>query len=174
MKIKSNFLSKLKGVFSSKQENYYYKTIDDLPLYNWVECQKGKIEFVRKGDKGTTEQDDVVWMEIYDQYIKEFGLGKLHIKMLEAMKKKALLQLEYVKTRNAFQLTKIEMQITKLDGMLANKGSGISIEQTLVHLSKWIGQWLNTKKLTTREYFNLVREFERYNKQSNGEANKSK
>ena len=113
-------------------------------------------------------------MEIYDQYIKEFGLGKLHIKMLEAMKKKAFLQLEYVSTRNAFQLTKIEMQITKLDGMLANKGSGISIEQTLVHLSKWIGQWLNTKKLTTREYFNLVREFERYNKQSNGEANKGK
>ena len=174
MKIKLNFLSKLKGDSSSKQEKYYYETLDELPLYNWIECQRGEIKFVRKGDSGTSEQDEMVWMDIYDEYIKEFGLGKLHIKMLEAMKKKALLQLEYVEKRDAFQMTLIEMQITKLDGLLANKGSGITIEQTLVHLSKWIGHWLNTKTLKAKEYFNLVREFERYNKQSNGEANKGK
>ena len=135
MKIKLNFLSKLKGGSSSKQEKYYYETLDELPLYNWIECQRGEIKFVRKGDSGTSEQDEMVWMDIYDEYIKQFGLGKLHIK---------------------------------------NKGSGITIEQTLVHLSKWIGHWLNTKTLKAKEYFNLVREFERYNKQSNGEANKGK
>jgi hypothetical protein len=148
--------------------------LDDVPLFNFIKCQKGNYEFIRKGDSGTNEQDEIHWLDIYDQYIKEFGLGKLHTKMLEAMRKKALLQCDYVETRDSFKITLIEMQIVKLNGMLANAGSGITIEQTLIHLSKWMGHWINIKTIKAKEYFNLVREFERYNKESNGKKNNGK
>ena len=60
------------------------------------------------------------------------------------------------------------MQITKLEGMMSNAGSGITIEQTLIHLSKWMGQWIDIKKIKAKEYFNLVREYERFNTKNNG------
>jgi hypothetical protein len=61
-------------------------------------------------------------------------------------------------------LTKLEVEIEKIKVMLNNRGTGITIEQSLVHLSKWIGNWIDSKKITAREYFNLQKEFERTNK----------
>ena len=142
-------------------------------MHNFIKCQKGEYEFVRKSKSGTDKLDESHWLEIYDQYIKQFGLGKLHTKLLETMRKKALLQCEFVEKRDRFKMTLIDMQIAKLNGMMSNAGSGITIEQTLIHLSKWMGQWIDIKKIKAKEYFNLVREYERFNKQSNGE-NKSK
>jgi hypothetical protein len=129
---------------------------------------------VRKGKTGNANDDEKHWLDIYDEYIKEFGLGKLYNKMLEAMRKKAMLQCDYVKTRDKFKMTLIDMQIAKLEGMVANGGSGVTIEQTLIHLSKWMGQWINIKKIKAKEYFNLVREYERFNKETNGKTNKGK
>jgi len=97
----------------------------------------------------------------------------MYEKMLKTMIKKANAELEYCITGNRIKLTEAEIQETKLETMLSNKGSGMTISQTLIHLSKWIGHWLNTKSISTQEYFNLLSEFEKQNKpQSNGEKNK--
>ncbi len=84
--------------------------------------------------------------------------------MLKAMQKKALLEVEFILTRDRFKLTEIEMQIANLDAMIGNRGNGMTIEQSLVHLSKWMGSWINTKTITTREYFNLMDEYGKENK----------
>ena len=80
------------------------------------------------------------------------------------MRKKALLEVDFIITRERFKLTEIEMQIANLDAMLMNKGSGVTIEQSLIHLSKWLGSWINVKTITTREYFNLMEEYGKENK----------
>jgi hypothetical protein len=40
----------------------------------------------------------------------------------------------------------------------------MTIEQTLIYISKWIGQWINPKQITAREYFNLLKEYGKANK----------
>jgi hypothetical protein len=40
----------------------------------------------------------------------------------------------------------------------------MTIEQSLIHISKWIGQWINPKTITAREYFNLLKEYGKANK----------
>ena len=154
----------LKGFKSKRHE--YYLTIDEMPLYNWIECHNGKLEFARKGNEGTAEQDLSAWQNIYDSYIHEFGLSEVQKKLFDAMKKRALLELDFVITGDRFKLTEIEIQIAKMDAMLSNKGSGITIEQMLIYVSKWMGQWLNPKNITVKEYFNLIEQY--------GKANKSK
>ena len=120
--------------------------------------------YVRKGEEGNEENDIIAWQKIYDSYIKEYGLSDVYKKLLNAMKKKALLEVDFIITRDRFKLTEIEMQISNLDAMLMNKGSGITIEQSLIHLSKWMGSWINVKTITTREYFNLMEEYGKENK----------
>jgi hypothetical protein len=122
------------------------------------------LSYVRKGKEGNEESDIEAWQRIYDSYILEYGLSDMYKKLLNAMRKKALLEVDFIITRERFKLTEIEMQIANLDAMLMNKGSGITIEQSLIHLSKWLGSWVNVKTITTREYFNLMEEYGKENK----------
>jgi len=80
------------------------------------------------------------------------------------MKKKAMLEVDYILTRERFKLTEIEMQIANLDAMMMNGGNGMTIEQSLIHLSKWLGSWVNAKEISTKEYFNLMNEYGKENK----------
>lgn len=141
--------------------NDYFESIDDLPLENWIRCNGGDQRFVRKNlNHGDMKKDREVWERIFDSYLKEFGLNKKYQMMLKAIQKRALLELDFVLTRDRFKLTQIEMEIARMNSMVTNNNQGMTIERTLIHLSKWIGQWINTKSITTREYFNLLNEFE--------------
>ena len=162
----------LKGL-TKKRENYY-KSIDDLPLFNWIKLTNGELEYSRRNkNKGTKELDEKHFEMIYDDYLTTFGLSKMYVRLLEAMKKKALIELDYILTGDRMKITLAELEAEKLKTMLNNNKSTTTIEQTLIHLSKWLGQWINSKKITAREYFDLCDEFSKYNKSlKNGEKNK--
>lgn len=139
-------------------------TIDELPLWNWIKIMDGETHFIRKNiHDGNEIADAVIYEEIFDQYIREFGLSKIHRKLLDAEKKRAMLELDFVLTKNRFKLTEIDMQIAKIERMLKNAGSGITIEQSLIHISKWMNTWINAKSISTREFFILSKEMERIN-----------
>lgn len=137
-----------------------------MPLFNWIKCNEGKIQFTRITPTGTEEMDVVTWENIYNDYLKEFGLSETYKRMLNAMKKKAILELDYVITGDRFKLTEVEIEETRLNSMLKNAGNGMTIEESLIYISKWLGTWLNVKQITVREYFNLLEQY--------GKANKSK
>ena len=75
------------------------------------------------------------------------------------MKKIALLQCDYIITGDRVQLTKSEIQMQKLLDILAtNKNqSNMTIQQSMVHLSKWIGSYLDLDQITTRQYLDLLK-----------------
>lgn len=133
-------------------------------MFNWIKCTSNDLTFVRKDKKGTEQEDIEAWERIYDSYIAEYGLNEVYKKLLNAMKKKALLEVDYILTRERFKLTEIEMQIANLDAMMMNGGNGMTIEQSLIHLSKWLGSWINAKDISTKEYFNLMSEYGKENK----------
>lgn len=139
-----------------------------MPLFNWVKCNDGELNYTRrevKTDK-ITQKDQLQWLKLNDEYIKKYGLSKLYARMLEAMRKRAILELEFVLTRERFKLTEAEIEAAKLQNMMANNGHGMTIEQTLIYLSKWTGYHVNAKNITVVDYFNLLEEY--------GKANKAK
>lgn len=125
----------------------YYNNIEELPLFNWIKCTNGQMKYVRKDfTNGNQLLDELHFEKIFDSYIKEFGLSEMYIKLLKTMHKKTLLELDFVLTRNRFKLTEVEMQIARLENMVNNNKNGMTIEQTLVHLSKWMNHWIDAKK----------------------------
>lgn len=138
-------------------------SLEELPLHNWIRCNEGELNFTRKSGKGTERGDAEAWSNLYDDYIKRYDLGKLHKKMLKIMREKALLELNFVETRERFELTKIELKEAELIRMMKNNGSGMTIDQSLVHLSKWIGYRLAAKEITVVEYFNISEQYGKAN-----------
>ena len=143
-----------------------------MPLHNWIKCNEGELKYIRKEVKEEEEEneneyenenDSIAWMIVYEQYIEKYGLSDVYRRLLEVMKKKALFELEYVITKERFKLTEIEIQETKLNTMLANNGSGMNTEESLIHLSKWIGYRLNPMEVSVSEYFNILKEYGKTN-----------
>lgn len=132
----------------------------------------GKIEYCRKDlNSGNIQLDNQYWELIYDSYLVKFGLNKMHAKLIEVLKKKALLECEFVLTQDRFKLTMIEVEEQKLELMLKNAGTGIDIRESLIYISKWMGQWINPKQITTLDFFNLQKQYERYNGIKKNEKN---
>lgn len=130
----------------------------------WIKCVDGDKSVLRKTNIGNDETDQKAWEMIYNDYIQIYGLSKLNKRYLESLKKRAIAELDFVISGDRFKLTLAEMEERQIETMLSNKGQNITIEQSLIHLSKWLGQWLNAKTLTAREYFDLIGEFEKFAK----------
>jgi len=152
-------------------ENYYIK-LNEFPLSNWIKCCDGELEYTRIAKRGDLRADKEAWDILYNQYLNKYGLGKLYKRQLEQMKKKANAELDYVITGDKFKLTIIEMETSRLEAMLSTAGTGITIEQSLIHLSKWLGYWIRTKDISVTEFFDMTKEYEKYIKANNGKENK--
>jgi hypothetical protein len=142
----------------------YWESIDDFPLFNWMKCNDSELQYTRKDlNFGDDAKDADAWMNLWDQYIRKYGLTKLHERMLKVMKEKAILECEYVISKDRFKLNLIEIEEQRLKDMMANAGEGMKIEESLVHLSKWAGYRLNPKEISVVEYFNILKQYGKEN-----------
>jgi hypothetical protein len=135
-----------------------------MPLYNWIRCNDGKLEYTRKEKKGNKIQDVYNWKKLYNEYLKEFGLDVRYKKYLEAQKKRALLQSEYVITKERFKLTEIEIESQKIQDLEIHFAGGKKIEVILTWLGMFLGYKLDQKTTTVKEYFVILEEYGKANK----------
>lgn len=142
----------------------YWNSIDEMPLYNWIKCNKGNIEFTRKTKKGNKIQDYIKWKLLYNEYLKDFGLDVRYKKYLEAQKKKAILQSDYIITKERFKLTEIEIESQKIKDLEAYFGEGKQIELILTWLGMFLGYKLDQKTTTVKEYFVILEQYGKANK----------
>jgi hypothetical protein len=136
-----------------------------MPLANWMKCTSGDLTGCRVDGIGTKRDDELAWERIYDDYIKQMGLDKMYKRLLLVMKAKAEIECDYVITNDRFKLTLLSIEETKLRDLIASSdvGSSVSIDRSLVYISKWVGSWLNPKELKVKEYFVLLKEMESMN-----------
>jgi len=135
-----------------------------MPLYNWIKCNNGKLQYTRKANKGNKLQDYLHWKLLYNEYLNEFGLDKRYKKYLEAQKKRAILQSEYVTTKDRFKLTEIEIESQKLKDLEMHFGEGKKIEVILTWLGMFLGYKVDQKTTTVKEYFVILEEYGKANK----------
>jgi hypothetical protein len=162
MKILQNFKQKLNKATITNSKKFY-QSIDEFPLFNWIKCNSGELEFVNL-KRTKTPLNEVKFIELYNQYIERFGLGKELEKYIELKKELINLKLEFVKTGDASLLNQIEIEKAKLSQLDPTKSQGMDINQCLVHLKKWSGHWINTKEITIVEFKYLLEEYVTSNK----------
>jgi hypothetical protein len=143
----------------------HYKSISELPLYNWVKVSAGELKYLQKNiDENCSEEELQNAYEIlFDDYLTKRGLSKSYKRLLDLMKKKTLLECEYIITGERFKLTEIELTEQMLRSEIGKDTVDISVEKSLVFLSKWIGYRLDWKVVTVSEYYIILEEYGKAN-----------
>lgn len=156
-------LRKLK-IISLFTQGEYWESIDEMPLFNWIRCNNDKLHYARKNKKGNKLQDIINWKRLYNEYLKEFGLDLRYKKYLETQRKRAKLQAEYIKTKEKFKLTEIDIESQKLQDLEIYFGEGKKIELIITYLGMFLGYKLDQKRTTVKEYFVILEEYGKANK----------
>ena len=143
----------------------YYKSIDDLPLHNWIKCLAGEYQYSMVSPIDTfVEEDIIAWEKIYDAYINEFGLGMLYKQYLLKEVEIAKAKFDYVISRDKFNFNIIRVYESEIEQLKNKLNQGMTYESALIHLGKWYGgKLIRAKEITVREYCNLIKEYERAN-----------
>lgn len=140
----------------------YFSVINDFSVFNWRVCLSGDLTHTRKDlDVGSEEMDALAWMVIYDDYIKQIGLGKNYEYILELQKDLAILQLDFVIENDRFLLNNINNLKADIDAAIENsKKGGEDMTTTLIKLGKWAGFKLNERETSVLEIhrmFDLIK-----------------
>lgn len=144
----------------------FWESIEDMPLYNWHKCLEGKLEFIHKDLKLTSENENA-WHKVYNDFINFKGIAPKEQKLFTALKKKVLLECEYLRTGNRMNITLIDIEEQKIKSIRDEEKEVekiFSIEKTLIKLSKWVGYRLDWKQISVKEFYLIVEE---YGKQDN-------
>lgn len=141
----------------------HYQSIEEIPLFNWQKCLEGDVKYVNlqtKDDSGNQE----AFNKLYDEFLQKRGVNKEYKKYLDILKKKAMLQCEFLITKDDFKLTQIEIEDAKIVSLQKTSEEGLSIDKTLIYLGKWLGYRLDWKIISVSEFYSILEEYE---KQSN-------
>ena len=77
----------------------YYQSIDEIPLFNWQKCLNGELKYVHLELKEETDNQEA-FNKLYDEFLQKRGVNKEYQKYLDILKKKALLQCEFLITKD--------------------------------------------------------------------------
>ena len=135
----------------------YYNNYDEIPLFNWRKAmEKQLFKFVRLDiSKGIDAQDVDAWMKVYDSYLEERGIGNDMIYLLDLKNAKMELELEFAENGDNFLRNEIRRLNKEIIDYIS-KDKGLSIDEILVHLSKFCGYRINQKEMTAKEFYILL------------------
>lgn len=134
-----------------------------MPLLNWEECEKGNVQFVNKHRK-STKHDVNRWANLYNQYLDRFGLGHNFEEIIRLKRKLIRLRCAYIENGNKKLLNQIIVDEKKLLSLEGGAIDGLTIDETLIHLSKWLGYRIDKKVISIVEYKSLLDEYGRTHK----------
>lgn len=162
MKILQNFAT-LFAIRTLKKSNQSYSTIDDFPLYNWEKCQSGDMRYVNR-DAKSTKYDEIIWLKLYNEYLERFGIGEGLEYFLKLKIHLVKLRLQFIQTNDLFLLNQIKVAEAQMISADPSKLQGMTTQQCLVHLSKWMGTIVRAKEITIVEFKEMFEEYARSSK----------
>lgn len=166
-----NLLQKLGIKSASNKPSKVYSSIDDLPQWNWVQIHKTgnlayikKLDSYRKLEKDNSLTLESIWLDIYDEYLEEFGISKSYKEILERKKNIAKLKNQFILTSDRSILNFIKIEELELEATF-DKTEVQGFESVVVGIEKIQRIKINPKTITVYEYNNYLRTL---NEQNNG------
>lgn len=143
-----------------------YRSIDDLPIYNWFKIQEtNDMRYLLKvttneADKFTFELAEI-WEKIYSEFIDTFGINDTFRQMLMLRKEICVLRMKVaMKDENAYLVTFAEIKEKELKQMI-EKLNEKEMSSAKVYVEKYLGFKIDQRVTTVREYYEYIKAIEK-------------
>lgn len=150
-------------------EKVAYKSIDEMPIYNWNKIHEtGDLRYMLH-EKKTIEPYEFRfllkrWKKIYEEYVSRFGLSEDFLSILELEKNIALLKIEKAERGDENMQTFIEIDEIKLQKKRAEL-SGVQSDfyDIKAAIESNLGFHIDPKKCTVVEFYSYLKNIKKKN-----------
>ncbi len=141
--------------------NVTWESIEEMPIYNWVQiCETGDINFVFKTIGIKTQKTYDKWLDLQQEYIDEFGLDKRYKQRIRLTRKLVMLNLQYVATRRTHLLNIIRM--TEIDLEKYDTEESIEFYAILDHVEKYKGFQMDPKTISVKKWYHSLKNMSKH------------
>jgi len=132
-----------------------YKSIDDLPIWNFdILCKTRDYQYLLHDEFDEFPEDveaEDLWVRIYDQYLEVYGLGEDYKEWCRLMRKSSNAIGDVYLKGQKHKLTFATIYRQMADKLISNVEAG-DLSVTCASLSKYNGFRINPAKISVREF----------------------
>lgn len=143
-----------------KESKQFYSGISDIPCYNFdkVIATNDYTYLLKPGNTKKFKHDvlEKIWENIYDEFIKEFGLSEQYRLYLEEMGMYVQHLNAAYNEGNRAELTMAEIRKRKAEEIMQNNTNNSNLDLYAV-LSKGMGFQCKAKELTVKEAYSYLK-----------------
>jgi hypothetical protein len=132
-----------------------YKSIDDLPIWNFdILCKTRNYQYLLHDEFAEFPEDidaDELWTRIYDHYLEVYGLGEDYKEWCKLMRKASNAIGDVYLKGQKWKITHAEIYRQMADKLISNVEAG-DLSVTCASLSKYNGFRINPAEISVREF----------------------
>ena len=166
MKAEMKLLKRFYQWLFKKQEkplqDKYYTSIEDLPVYNWWKLhEKNDFKQVLRTQKDKIDDRVIqVTKDLQNEFISTFGIDANYAQYLRKQIQIELMKIQVIKTGDRTLETMIDILEIELED-LTRKEEDKGLNTATIAVEKWMGFKLDSKKISTFEYYSYIKAIER-------------
>jgi hypothetical protein len=141
----------------------YYKSIDELPLYNWFEIHaKNDVTYLlHKGPRKVSQAMQVklllAFQKIKDEFIDCFGISDITKRLLMLKAQLQTLKIDYALNQDASMITFINVKKYEIEEIEKQFEKKVDYMVNKSYVQKWLGIHINIREYTVREYYSDIK-----------------
>lgn len=137
-----------------------------MPVWNWNKIHEtGDLKYLIKSDnyKDLADQNNEemasLWMDLYQQYIDEFGVNDNYKRYMQKKQQLAAKIAEYIASGDKFKLNKINIIEIDIKSMLDEKQPQ-KFHDVITTLDEFFNRDIDPKVLTVQKYYSYIKRIE--------------
>jgi len=148
-----------------KLEKYYYrryyKSIEDLPIWNWWKIHEERdFKYLLCEKKRLTGHAEDVFDKLYSDFIRTFGISDSYKKYLDKITEIGIAEIDMTLTGDLSMETFIDIMRVELKDITDVSGGGTYMD-TAIAVEKNMGFKLNVKEISVFEYYSYIKSLEK-------------
>ena len=138
-----------------------YIHIDELPILIWNKIHEtGDLTLLFVEKQKVNQSFDLkleeIWLNLYDQFLKEFGVSDEYQKILEIKRAIAIHKIDFHLRGNRAARTYWKIEEAKLKDALTDEPK-TSFNDSIIKIEQFMKFKLNARELTVLDYFSYIK-----------------
>lgn len=138
----------------------YFKSIDEMPIYNWFKLQEtNELTHLLKVKKLCSKREVLILQNalqsITNEYIDFFGINDQYKKILELKRNIRIKEIQLITTGERINKTFIKVLKSELN-LLIQSAQKSDTGNVSVHVNKYMGYRIDLKSTSVKEFYSIL------------------